>query len=69
MVEVLFLFLVRNDEALFDYLLEFVEFDPSYKLKQHIIQHLCKYPPFKLNSDESAFNNENLVNKIWRLLK
>jgi hypothetical protein len=60
---------VRNDQDLIDWLLNFVEFDPSFRIKQFIIQNLCKTPPFKFNSDDTPLNNENLVNRLWNLMK
>jgi hypothetical protein len=60
---------VKNDPDLLDYLLTFVEKDPSYRIKQHIIHQLCKNPPFKANAEEASLNNENLVNRLWRLMK
>lgn len=66
---VIFILLVRNDQELLDWLLNFVEIDPSYKIKHSIIQNLAKYPPFKFNSDETPLNTENLVNRLWNLLK
>ncbi len=59
----------NNDEALLDFLFKFVETDPSFKLRQHILQHMSKHPPFKLNSEESPLNTESLVNKLWKLLR
>jgi transcription initiation factor TFIID subunit 2 len=60
---------VRNgDDQLLEYLFKFVETDPSYSLRQHIMQHLCKHPPFKLNSEEASLNTEMLVTKLWRYL-
>ena len=60
---------IRNDEALMDYLLKVIEFDQSFRIKQFIITSLCRTPPFRLNSDETNMNTENLVNKLWRLMK
>lgn len=61
-------FLAKNDSALFDFLIDFIENDPSYLIRQHIVENICKYPPFKLNSEESCLNNENLVNRLWNLI-
>jgi transcription initiation factor TFIID subunit 2 len=60
---------VKNDPDLLDYLLEYVERDPSYRIKQHIVSLLCKYPPLKANSEEASLNNEQLVNRLWRMMK
>lgn len=62
-------FQVRNDQELLDWLLDYVESDPSFKIKQSIIQNLTKYPPFKLSSDETPLNTEALVNRLWTLMK
>ena len=59
----------NNDEALLEYLFKFVETDPSYKVRQHILQHMSKHPPFKLNAEEAPLNTEILVNKLWKLLR
>ncbi|RNA33070.1 transcription initiation factor TFIID subunit 2 [Brachionus plicatilis] len=59
---------IKNDPALFDFLADFIENDPSYLIRQHIIQSMCKYPPFKLNSDESCLNTESVVIRLWNLM-
>ncbi len=60
---------LRHDDDLFCLLIDSIETDHSYCVKQHIIQQLVKHASaFKFNFDEVSKHSENYANKIWCLM-
>ena len=57
----------RNDEALIEFLLNVIENDHSFFIKQHLINQLCKVAPLKL--DDSPKIAENIVHRLWSLME
>jgi transcription initiation factor TFIID subunit 2 len=60
---------VRHDEDLMNYLLEFVQNDPSKYIRHYILHLLCKYPPFRPNSEVNNLNSQRLNEKLWKLIQ
>ena len=60
---------MRHDEDLMNFLLNFVQNDPSKYIRHYILQLLCKYPPFRPNSDITSLNSQRLNEKLWKLIK
>ena len=60
---------LRHDDDLFICLLNSIENDHSFCVKQAIIQHLVKHASvLKFNFDEVTKTTESYVNKLWYLI-
>ena len=59
---------LRPEFELIEYLLDAVDTDHSYTVKQHVVQQLHRSAPIKFNFDEISKPAESLLNRLWHLM-